>query len=68
MDAAISVIGTPSNDLGGLLASSLPRTPAKSTIASRKPSPQPRDETIDSTKLNESEILFNLDLWYHSCG
>ena len=58
MEAAIRVMGSPCNLLGILsLPSRTERTPAKSIIARRKPSPQPRAEKMDSMKLYPSEIL-----------
>ena len=40
IEAAIKVMGVPSNALGGLLEASLSRTPEKTTIARRKPRPE----------------------------
>ncbi len=42
MEAAIRVMGRPWNDSGISMFSMRPRTPAKGTIASRKPRPAPR--------------------------
>ena len=47
MEAAMSVIGTPRKHLGEGQFSILERTPAKSTIARRKPRPTPSEEIID---------------------
>ena len=51
MEAAMSVIGTPRKHLGEGQFSILERTPAKSTIARRKPRPTPSEEIIDWMKL-----------------
>ena len=51
MDAATRVMGTPRKHLGAGQFSILPRTPANSTIASKKPRPTPSEEIIDSMKL-----------------
>ena len=50
-DAAISVTGSPLSDSGMFFSLITERTPEKSTIARRKPKPQPSELTIDSTKL-----------------
>ena len=57
MEAAINVVGKPLNALGAGQFSILERTPAKRTIAKRKPRPTPRDEIIDSRKLYPSVML-----------
>ena len=51
MEAATRVIGSPFIHSGDGQFSILERTPAKRTIAKRKPSPTPREENIDSIKL-----------------
>ena len=50
-DAATRVIGSPSKHLGGYARSSVLLTPAKSTIASIKPRPEPRPLVIASRKV-----------------
>ena len=50
IDAATSVTGKPLKDLGAGQLSILERTPAKRSIATRNPTPTPREETIASTK------------------
>ena len=55
--AAINVIGKPLKEFGALDVSKRDLTPANKTIASKNPSPHPRELTIDSRKLYPSLIL-----------
>ena len=48
--AAINVIGRPLSDSGISFPSKRPRTPAKITIATKKPIPAANELTIDCTK------------------
>ena len=57
IDAAMRVMGSPFIAFGEGQFSILERTPAKSTIARRKPRPTPSEDTIDSMKLNPSVTL-----------
>ena len=56
-DAAIRVAARPLKGVGMLVSSILERRPEKSTIASKKPRPQPSELTIDSKKVYSSMML-----------
>ena len=56
-EAAINVTANPLNGAGILLSSIRERNPENSTIARRKPRPQPSEFTIDSAKVKLSSIF-----------
>lgn len=60
MEAEISVMGSPLKHFGVREVSILERTPAKRTIARRKPRPTPRDEIIDSRKSYPAVMLLRV--------
>ena len=57
-DAAIRVAASPRKGVGMFVSLMRERRPEKSTIANKKPSPQPRVLAIDSIKLYPSRMLF----------